>query len=66
MRETRNAYRVLIGKIEGKRGLGTYDINNIGVEASVSVGTGGCFPGVKWPGCEADHSPSCSAEVKSG
>jgi hypothetical protein len=26
--------------------------------------TGGSFPGVKRPGCEADHSPSTSAEVK--
>jgi hypothetical protein len=28
------------------------------------VGTRGSFPGVKRPGCEADHSPPASAEVK--
>jgi hypothetical protein len=28
------------------------------------VGTGGDFPGGKWPGREADHSPPSSAEVK--
>jgi hypothetical protein len=27
-------------------------------------GTRGSFPGVKRPGCEADHSPPSSAEVK--
>jgi hypothetical protein len=24
----------------------------------------GTYPGVKWPGCEADHSPLSSAKVK--
>jgi hypothetical protein len=28
------------------------------------VGTRGSFPGVKWPGCEADHSPPSNAKVK--
>jgi hypothetical protein len=28
------------------------------------MGTGGCFPGVKRPGHEADHSPLSSAEIK--
>jgi len=28
------------------------------------MGTRGSFPGVKRPGCEADHSPSSSVEVK--
>jgi hypothetical protein len=28
------------------------------------VGTGGSFPGVKWSGLEADHSPPTSVEVK--
>jgi hypothetical protein len=28
------------------------------------MGTGGSFPGVNWPGNEADHSPPTSAEVK--
>jgi hypothetical protein len=32
--------------------------------ASYTVGTRGSFPGVKRPGCEADHSPPSSAEVK--
>jgi hypothetical protein len=32
--------------------------------ASYWMGTRGSFPGVKWLGCEADHSPPCSAEVK--
>jgi hypothetical protein len=64
MIETRNAYGVLIGKLEGKRGLGSYDMDNIGMEVSFSMGTGGSFPGVNWPGCEA-HSPPCSDEVKS-
>jgi len=27
------------------------------------MGTGGCFPGVKRPGREADHSPPSIAEV---
>jgi hypothetical protein len=27
---------------------------------------GGDFPGVKWPGHEADHSSPSSAEVKNG
>jgi hypothetical protein len=27
---------------------------------------GGLFPGVKWPGCESEHSPPSSAEVKNG
>ncbi|PNF25498.1 hypothetical protein B7P43_G05939, partial [Cryptotermes secundus] len=31
---------------------------------SYTVGTGSTFPGVKQPGCEADHSPPTSAEVK--
>jgi len=31
--------------------------------ASYSVDSGGSFPGLKWPGREADHSPPCSAEV---
>jgi hypothetical protein len=33
--------------------------------ASYEMGTRGSFPGgVKWPGCETDHSPPSSAEVK--
>jgi hypothetical protein len=28
------------------------------------MGTGGCIPGVKWQGHEADHSLSSVAEVK--
>jgi hypothetical protein len=33
--------------------------------ASYTVGTGGSFPGGKaQPGCDADHSPPSSAEVK--
>jgi hypothetical protein len=28
------------------------------------MGTGGPFPGVKWPGREADHSPPTIAEIK--
>jgi hypothetical protein len=33
---------------------------------SYLMGTRGSFPGVlKWPGCEADHSPPSIAEVKS-
>jgi hypothetical protein len=32
--------------------------------ASYPMGTGGSFPGVKQPGCEADHSPPSNAEVK--
>jgi hypothetical protein len=32
--------------------------------ASYPVNTRVCFPGVTWPGCEADHSPPSSAEVK--
>jgi hypothetical protein len=33
--------------------------------ASYSMGTEGPFPGVKArPGCDADHSPPSSAEVK--
>jgi hypothetical protein len=32
-------------------------------QASCTMGTGGPFPGV-WPGRDADHSPSSSAEVK--
>jgi len=31
--------------------------------ASYTMGKGGSFPGVKWPGCESDQSP-CNAEVK--
>jgi hypothetical protein len=31
---------------------------------SYSMGTGGSFPGVKRPRCEADHSPPTNAEVK--
>jgi hypothetical protein len=31
---------------------------------SYPVGTEGSYPGVKRPGCEADHSPPTSAEVK--
>jgi hypothetical protein len=30
------------------------------------VGTGALSPGVKWQGCEADHSPQSSAKVKNG
>lgn len=63
MREARNVYRVLIGKLEGKRGLGTDDIDNIEMEASCLVGTGVCFPGVERLRCDADHSPPYSAEV---
>jgi hypothetical protein len=32
--------------------------------ASYQIDTWGSFPGVKWPGREADHSPPTSAEVK--
>jgi hypothetical protein len=32
--------------------------------ASYPVDTRGSFPGVKWPGREADHSRPSSAEVK--
>jgi hypothetical protein len=32
--------------------------------ASYSIGTRGFSLGVKQPGCEADHSPPSSAEVK--
>jgi len=28
------------------------------------MGTRSFFPGGKWPGCEADHSPPSSTEVK--
>jgi hypothetical protein len=28
------------------------------------IGTGGSYPDLKRPGCEADHSPPTSAEVK--
>jgi hypothetical protein len=31
---------------------------------SYKMGTGGTFPGLKWQGREADHSPPTSAEVK--
>jgi hypothetical protein len=31
--------------------------------ASHSLGTGGAYPRVKWPGPEADHSTSLSAMV---
>jgi len=31
---------------------------------SYPMDTGGYFPGVKWPGREADHSRASSAEVK--
>jgi hypothetical protein len=34
--------------------------------ASYPMGTGGISPGVKRPGCQADCSPLCSAEVKKG
>jgi hypothetical protein len=34
--------------------------------ASYSMGTEEYFTGVKWPGLEADHSPSSRAEVKNG
>jgi hypothetical protein len=34
--------------------------------ASYPVGTGCSFPEVKRPGCEVDHSPPSSAEVKNG
>jgi hypothetical protein len=32
--------------------------------ASYPAGTRGSFPGIKWPGHEAGHSPPSSAEVK--
>jgi hypothetical protein len=32
---------------------------------SYSVGTGSCFLGVKWPGCEIDHSPPSGAGMES-
>jgi hypothetical protein len=32
--------------------------------ASCTVGTGGCFPGIKRLGREADHSPPSYAEIK--
>jgi hypothetical protein len=32
--------------------------------ASYPMGARGSYPGVKWPGREADHSPPSSAEVK--
>jgi hypothetical protein len=35
-------------------------------QVSYPMGTGGSFPGVKWQGREADHSPPSSAEVKKG
>jgi hypothetical protein len=32
--------------------------------ASYPMGIGSIFPGIKRPKCEADRSPSCSAEVR--
>jgi hypothetical protein len=29
-----------------------------------NTASGALIPGRKWPGCEADHSPPSSAEVK--
>jgi hypothetical protein len=31
---------------------------------SIQTGSGALSPGIKWPGCEADSSPSSSAKVK--
>jgi hypothetical protein len=35
------------------------------LRASYPMGTGDSFPGVRWPGREADHSPPTNAEVSS-
>jgi hypothetical protein len=78
MGEMRNAYKVLVGKPEGKRPFErdtrTWEhntrmnlkINRVeGVDwINLTKGTGGSFPGVKRPGREADHSPPSIAEVK--
>jgi hypothetical protein len=38
--------------------------NGSGTNPSYLTGTGGSFPGIKRQGCEADHSPPSSADVK--
>jgi hypothetical protein len=53
---------------DSQRWQKTYFLNTVqtGSEAhpaSYPMGTGGCFPGVKRPKREADHSPSPSAQV---
>jgi hypothetical protein len=32
--------------------------------SSYSVGTQSFSPGIRWPGCEADHPPPTDAKVK--
>jgi hypothetical protein len=46
--------------------LYSFQIGSGAHPASCPVGTGGCFPGVKWPGSDLDHSPPFSAGVKNG
>jgi hypothetical protein len=49
----------------GNFSLHHYVLNGSGDHpASYPLGTRGSFPGVKQLGCEADHSPPSSAEVK--
>jgi hypothetical protein len=63
-----NAYKILVGKPEGKRSLGKpWHKWKASIETNlreIGNGTRDSFPGGKRPGREADHSSSSSAEVK--
>jgi hypothetical protein len=48
----------------GKNFLHVVQTDSEVLPTSYPMGTGSCFPGLKWPGREADHSPPTSAEVK--
>jgi len=52
---------------KGRKGISLHhhiQVSSGAQPASYSRGTWGSFPGVKWSGCEADHSPPSRAEVK--
>jgi hypothetical protein len=53
--------RVPVGSL-----LHVVQTRSVAYPAPYPMGTGSSFPGVKWPGCEAYHSPPASVDVKCG
>jgi hypothetical protein len=62
----RNAFKILVGKPEGKRPLRPRRRceENIRMKPPIQLVPGALFLGLKRPECEADYSPPSIVEVK--
>jgi hypothetical protein len=54
----------MLAKISAQMAIYINKNNNVGLSSEFGYIPGGLSLGVKWPGCEADHSPPSSAKVK--